>query len=128
MIAHHLGCVLILTWCMAAEPPGASLFVVSTTFLEIGSGLSSLVEFYPRSEPMLRVFYWGMTWSNFQGILAMVVNVAVLQLNSWSITMMIVGVITIYFRQETALEYKENFAKIGSATLLNPEERAPPTK
>eukprot|EP00038_Savillea_parva_P018582 m.24371 g.24371 ORF g.24371 m.24371 type:complete len:230 (-) comp4155_c0_seq1:329-1018(-) len=115
MIAHHLGCIGIMVWCMATEPPGASLFVASTTGLEIGSALASLVEFNPTSSDMLWLFYWGMTVSNIQGIAAMVVYSAALPQCAWSTTMILVGVITMYFRQKTAIEYRDNFTRVGTA-------------
>jgi hypothetical protein len=122
MIAHHVGCATILLWCLSAETRTASLFIVSTTWLEIGSAMSSLTEFYPTSKNMLRVFFWVMTSSNIQCILAMVWPVVEgVPQSPWSLVMMLTGIITIYFRQVVAHEYRDSFARTGSTIPISPE-------
>jgi len=122
LISHHIGAIALMLSCLALEPVGASMFVMSSTGLEIGSGFSSIVELNPTSPGAFWSFYAFMTASNvFAGGLV-VLMLALVPLQAWHIVLISSAVFLIYKRQVFAEESRSNFSLYGNALTESPSE------
>ena len=123
ILLHHVACVGGIGLFVATAPPSGNMFVASCGILELGSMLSTVVNYYPESATIVTIFFFGMSFSNVAASLMVLWHVSLIDHSIWKGFLLIVGPVLVVLRQQASNAYWRNFQSTGNILKAPPEKQ-----